>query len=108
MTSGDPSFLFLGGFLIFLWVFYFSIGAFSVLDSSVLGDFRWPPLSQLSLVFFFWWISYFWWISCVLFFWFWWVSCLLLFLVDFPFQLERAGGMSGVEIEIGWRVGNMR
>jgi hypothetical protein len=36
----------LGGFPIFLWVFYFSIGAFSVLDSSVLGDFRWPPFSS--------------------------------------------------------------
>ena len=41
-------------FLFFLWVFYFLIGAFSGLDSSVLGDFRWPPF-----FFFFWWISLF-------------------------------------------------
>ena len=29
----------MGGFPIFLWVFCFAIGAFSVLDLSVLGDF---------------------------------------------------------------------
>ena len=44
---GSP--LFLGGFPIFLWVFCFSIGAFSVLDSSVLGDFRCPPFSSFLL-----------------------------------------------------------